>query len=172
MCLVFRDQACFDDCVSKDHFPIENYDKQLEDYDSDRLRTIGSNIDYYKDYLNDRYKFGFTELNREAIQRYYLNVSNDKSGYPYAVIALGALMGELLRIELNGKWVVRKNYGPYNPYYSPLVKSDDKIFSVYDRLYSMIESRDKDSSVFFDRRFFGSTPIKAFEDAGIDLIEL
>jgi hypothetical protein len=171
-CLVFRDQTCFDDCVSKDHFPIENYDKQLEDNDPDRLKNIGANINYYQEYLNNRYKLDFTELNRETIQSYYLKVSKDKSGYPLTVIALGALMGEQLRIELNGTWVVKKNYGPYNPYYSPLIKSGDKIFQVYDKLYSMIESKTKDSSAFFDRRFFGSTPVKVFEDAGIKLIEL
>lgn len=171
-CLVFRDQACFDECVSKDHFPIENYDKQLEDHDPDRLKNIGANISYYQEYLNNQYKLGFTELNRETIESYYLKVLKDKSGYPLTIIALGALMGEQLRIELNGKWVLRKWYGPYNPYYSPLIKSGDKIFHVYDELYSMIESKTKDSSAFFDRRFFGSSPVKVFEDAGIKLIEL
>ncbi|HEY9047591.1 MAG TPA: hypothetical protein VIN08_16910 [Ohtaekwangia sp.] len=171
-CLVFRDQGCFDAYVSEDRFPIENYDKQLEDHDTNRLKNIGSNISYYQGYLNNRYKFNFIELNRETIQSYYLKVSKDEPGYPLTVIALGALMGEQLRIELNGKWVIKKNYGPYNPYYSPLVRSDDKVFPVYDKLYSMIESKAKDSSGFFDRRFFGSIPLKVFEDAGVRLIEL
>lgn len=171
-CLVFRDRACFDECVSKDHFPIENYAKQLEDYDAARLRDIASNIGYYQEYLNHRYKFDFTELNREIIHRYYLKVLKDKSRYPSAIIALGALMGEQLRVELNGKWVLRKWYGPYNPYYSPLIKLDDKAFRVNDKLFSMLESKTEDSSAFFDRRFFGTTPIEVFEDAGIKLIEL
>lgn len=171
-CLVICSQEYFDECISKDHFPIENYDKQLEDYDPDHLKEISSNIGYYQSYLNNRYKFNFTELDRETIQSYYLKVSKDKSCYPLAIIALGALMGEQLRIELNGKWVIRKWYGPYNPYYSPLIKSGDKIFDVNDKLFSMIKSKAKDSSVFFDRRFFGSSPIKVFEETGIKLIEL
>lgn len=170
-CLLFRDQSCFNDCVLKDRFPIENYDKHLEDYDPERLRTIASNIGYYREYLNKRYKFDFAELNRENIQSYYLKLLKDKLSYPTAIIALGSLMGELLRIELNGKWVLRKWYGPYNPYYSPLIKSDGKIFFVYDELYSMIKNKTKDSSVFFDRRFLGSTSIKVYEEAGVKLIE-
>jgi hypothetical protein len=171
-CLVFADQACFDDCVSKDHFPIENFDKQLDDYDPARLRNIASNISYYQEYLNNRYKFNFSELNRDIIQHYYLKVLKDKSAYPSAIIALGALMGEQLRVELNGKWVLRKRYGPYNPFYIPLVKSGHKIFHINDELFSMLESKTKDSSTFFDRRFFGSSPIQVFEDAGVKLIEL
>ncbi|MEI9919860.1 MAG: hypothetical protein WDO14_13835 [Bacteroidota bacterium] len=171
-CLVFQDEKCFAECLSIDHFPIENYDKQLEDYDADRLKSIGSNLAYYQGYLNDRYSFNFTELNREIIQSYYQKVLKDKSSYPYPIIALGALMGELLRLELNGKWVVKKVYGSYNPYYSPLIKSNGTIFSVYENLYPMIQRRSKDSSAFFDRRFFGSTPINVFEDAGIKLIEI
>jgi hypothetical protein len=99
-------------------------------------------------------------------------VLKDKSAYPSAIIALAALMGEVLKIELRGKWVLEKKYGPYNPYYSILIKSGDKIFSVSGKLYSMLESKNKESSAFFDRRFFGSTPVKVFKDAGIKLIEL
>jgi hypothetical protein len=171
-CLVFRDQNCFDECVLNDHFPIENYDKQLEDNDTDRLRSITSNILYYQDYLNNRYSLHFVELNREAIQDYYSKVAKDTSGYPLTVIALGTLMGEQLRIEMNGNWVLRKSYGPYNPYYTPLVKSGDKVFPVLDKVYSMIGSETVESSKFFDRRFLSSTPLNVFEQAGIKLIEL
>lgn len=152
--LVFSDQTCFDDCVSKDHFPVDNYDKQLEDHNVDHLRNIGSNISYYQDYLNKIYGLDFGELNRGAIQSYYLKVVKDESGYPMTVIAMGTLMGEQLRIESNGKWVLRKIYRRYNPYYSPLIKVNDQVLSVFDHLYSMIESQTEDSSKFFDRRFF------------------
>ena len=139
-CLVFRDQACFDACILNDYFPIENYDKQLEDHDPDRLKDIESNINYYQEYLNNRYKFDFDKLDREIVQSYYSKVLKDKSCYPQAIIALGSLMGEQLRIELNGKWVLRKWYGSYNPYYTPLIKSGDYVSPIYDKLYSMIES--------------------------------
>jgi hypothetical protein len=55
-CLVFRDRACFDACVTQDYFPIENYDKHLEDYDPDRSKNVASNITYYQEYLNNLYK--------------------------------------------------------------------------------------------------------------------
>jgi hypothetical protein len=170
-CLLFKNQVCFDECVSKDHFPIENYARQLEDHDSERLRNIGENIRYYQNYLNDRYNLDFTELSRQIVQSYYSKVLKDKSGYPTAIIALGVLMGEQLRSELNGKWVLRKWYGPYNPYYSPLIQSGDRVFHIYDELHSMMERKVKDSSAFFDRHLFGSTPIKVFEEAQIKLIE-
>lgn len=171
-CLVFQNRSCFDDCVARDHFPIENYDRQIEDYDVELLRHINKNVERYQAFLNNRYGFDYKNLSREICHNYYLKVVKDKSNYPTALIALGAVMGETLRIELSGKWILKKDYGAYNPYYVPLLQSGDRIYDIYDQLSSLIQNKSKDSSGFFDRRFFGYADPKIWKDAGVNFIEL
>ena len=67
------------------------------------------------------------------------------------VLALGAVMGELQRRELNGRWALEKWYGTYNPYYRPMIvySSENRIESPYSTLIGMIKWKEKDASKFF-----------------------
>jgi hypothetical protein len=158
--LIFTNEQCFDDAISQDYFPVENYDKSIEEYDVEGMKNISSRIENYVDLLVRKYSIKNSSITRDTIQEMYSKVLNNKSRPPEEIVALGAVMGEALRIELKGSWILVKTYGTYNPYYSPRVLfDDDKIASIYDVLYSMLDSRIKESKKFFIRTGYQSRDV-------------
>lgn len=169
-CLVFDDQKCFDDCVANDHFPIEDYDENLFNQDVDSLKVIHTKIPAFQHYLNTRYKLDLSGLSRDIADAYYVRVSKDKTADSATVLALGAIMGEVLRIELKATWVLQKRYSAYNPYYVPMILVGDRLILVYDRLISTFDGRQK--SKFFFETSFSEASKAIYDEAGISLITL
>lgn len=150
-CLLFSNEECFQECVRKDSFPVENNEKEMFEYDPEGQRKIHENIGRYHEYLNKRLKLHYTSLDRNNIQAYYEGVYKIKKKERMDILALGAVMGELHRKELNGRWILEKWYGTYNPYYKPLIvhPNTNRIESPYDKLVGMIKWKQKDASKFF-----------------------
>jgi len=150
-CLLFKNKRCFDDCIENDSFPIENFNKVIYEYDVEGLRNINKNIDKYHQYLNTRLSLNHPTADKNNIQDYYNGVMRMKTRKEQDILALGAIMGEVQRKELNGRWVLEKWYGAYNPYFKPLIvySDENKIVFPYDKLIGMIKWKEKDASKFF-----------------------
>jgi len=150
-CLLFANEGCFQECLQKDSFPVENDSKEIYEYDQKGQRKIHENINEYHEYLNNRLKLDYPSMDKNNMQEYYSNVLKIKNKERMDILALGAVMGELFRKELNGKWILEKWYGTYNPYYKPLImhSNTNRIESPYDKLMKMIERKEKDASKFF-----------------------
>ena len=122
--LIFRDKECFNQTVKADNFPIENPNKNLYDIEIERIKSINRQIDFYKNHLNTILKFDFQELNREAAQAYIKKVVGrkiKKLTTDTDLVALIAIFGEIMRREINGKWVLEKWYDTFNPYFIPRI---------------------------------------------------
>jgi len=172
-CLLFTNEECFLECLRNESFPIENEDKEIFEYDLEGQRNIHKNISKYHGYLNKRLKLNYLSLDRSNIREYYEGVLKLKKKTQEDILALGAVMGELWRKELNGKWILEKWYGTYNPYYKPLiVYSDNKLQSPYDKLIGMLKWKEKDANkLFFVLPLNGQT-LNILKEAGKEVIEL
>lgn len=174
-CLLFSNEECFRECVRKDSFPVENEDKEMFEYDPEGQRKIHENIGKYHAYLNKRLKLDYPSLDRSNMQAYYEGVYKIKKKERMDIVALGAVMGELFRKELNGRWILEKWYGTYNPYYKPLIvhSSNDRIMSPYDKLVGMFKWKEKDASdFFFILPMTGGMTLDVFREAKREIIEL
>lgn len=172
---MFTNEECFRECVLKDSFPVENDEKEMFEYDAEGQRKIHENIDKYHAYLNKRLKLNYSSLDRSNMQAYYEGVYKIKKKERMDVLALGAVMGELHRKEVNGRWILEKWYGTYNPYYKPLIvhPNTNRIESPYDILAKMIERKEKDASKFFFVLPMTPYPtLETLKESGKELVEL
>lgn len=131
--LLFPNKNCLDQIIEADRFPIENPGNNLYDTEIERIKSINKQIDFYRKHLNTVLKFDFEEISREVAQAYIKRVVGrtiKKLTTNTDLVGLIAIFGELLRKEINGKWVIEKWYGTYNPHYKPriLTKNNMLIF--------------------------------------------
>ncbi|HEX8278454.1 MAG TPA: hypothetical protein VF540_07150 [Segetibacter sp.] len=127
--LLFQDEDCFQQFVAADKFPIDNPEKSLYDTEIDRIKKINKQIDFYRIHLNTVLKFDFPEISREAAQAYLKKVIGrtiKKLTTNTDLVALIAVFGEIIRREIDGKWVIEKWYGTYNPHFKPRILTKDK----------------------------------------------
>ncbi|CAN5390314.1 hypothetical protein BH10BAC2_BH10BAC2_47750 [soil metagenome] len=127
--ILFLDEKCFKHFVAADKFPIDNPGNNLYDTEIDRIKTINKQIDFYRIHLNTVLKFDFEEISHDAAQAYIKKVVGrtiKKLTTNTDLVGLIAVFGELIRIEIGGKWVIEKWYGTYNPRYKPRILTKDK----------------------------------------------
>lgn len=136
--LIFQDEKCFNQIVAADKFPIDNPENNLYDTEIDRIKTINKQIDFYRVHLNTVLKFDFEEISREAAQAYIKKVVGrtiKKLTTKTDIVGLIAVFGELIRQEIDRRWVIEKWYGTYNPHYKPrILTKDDKLLFIDDTL--------------------------------------
>ena len=136
--LLFQDEKCFKRFVDADKFPIENPDKNLYDTEIDKIKTINKQIEFYHTHLNTVLKLDFPEISREAAQAYLKKIVGrtiKKLTTNADLVGLIAVFGEIIRKEIDGKWVIEKWYGTYNPHFKPrILTSDNKLIFIDDTL--------------------------------------
>lgn len=148
--LIFRDKECFNKTVITDKFPIENPNKNLYDTEIDRIKTIHKQIDFYKNHLNTVLKFDFQELSRDTAQAYAKKIVGrtiKKLTSDIDLVALVAIFGEIMRLEINGKWVLEKWYGTFNPYFVPkILNKKNKIIPINNSVLIAIKWKISDAT--------------------------
>jgi len=152
--LLCDSQKCFDQIVKADRFPMENPERNLYDTEIERIKTINKQIEFYQQHLNTVLKFDFPEISREAAQAYLKKIIGrtiKKLTTHTDLMAVIAVFGELIRREIDGKWVIEKWYGTYNPHFKPRVLTkDDKLIFIDDDILGKIKWKISDSDMIFD----------------------
>ena len=143
--LIFSNAQCLKKVIASDIFPIENPHPNLYEIEIDNIRQINRKISYYIDHLAKILKLDYSGLNREYCQkclskiigRYIKKITSEKD-----LVALIAIIGELVRKEVDGYWMLEKWYGLYNPYFIPkILNKKKKVISVNDRVLSLVKWR-------------------------------
>lgn len=119
----FRDRNIYENYLKKGKFPINNLNPSIEEVYQDEIMNVDKNISsissYLKMFINS--KDEITDYKDILMQIQSLGVSDDsKKEYIYARL----LLGEQIRESVNGKWILLKQYGSFNPYYTPAIISD------------------------------------------------
>jgi len=120
--LLVKDIVTFRKMIENDYFPIESYKYKLFEEEQDRIKNLSQEINYYFNFLQYCYKKTEDTLTKsvgerlfsQAIGRKIKGVFTDKER-----MALMIVTGELLRRLVEGKWILEKKYGVFNPYYKP-----------------------------------------------------
>ena len=129
--LWIKNKLCFDQLLESDYLPVENPDKSFLEFDKDRIVNISNSITYFTQYLNNRIGLQNLSVDKGNYKYYYdgvLKLYNSKNYSPKDALALLIVAGEVLRIERNAKWVLKKEDGVFNPIYEPAILLDDDRF--------------------------------------------
>ncbi len=134
--ILFYNKECYDDCLKKDHFPIENSKLVIEEKYANYIQNVDKKIDTVIQEMMLR----FMPKNKEKlsdstrISQLLLTLKSKKLNEKdlfYAALTLG----EFVRRFNKGHWIILKRYGTYNPYYTPgIIYEDNSICLFWDYL--------------------------------------
>lgn len=148
--LILNNYDCLAQMLVEDYIPIENPEKTYLESNQDQLHRLHEDVDYFLKYLNNRFGSDFVDIDKSSYEFFYskilanyTNQDNEDEDY----LALTILAGELIRKSREGKWILIKNEGVFNPYYEPsILLKDNSIvdfsFASLNRLSNRIEFSD------------------------------
>lgn len=118
--ILFSERKFFDECVRNDSFPIENERKGMEEHYQVEIKTVNTQIKNIFEALSSKLspKEPLDGNNMASLSKLLeLTKKKWKRLTPQEQIYAGLLLGEYIRRSYNGKWLLLKKYGIYNPYY-------------------------------------------------------
>lgn len=153
--LIFKNKDCFKQVVDSEIFPFDNPEKTFFDTEIERIKSIHEQIDFYRNHLNTILKFDFQDVSRDAVRAYTKEIIGrtiKKLTTDTDMMASIAVAGEVVRREINGKWILEKWYGTYNPYYEPkILNQKNRIIDVGGSLMTSIKWKVSDIDWILDR---------------------
>lgn len=142
--IIFHDRQAYEECLMNDRFPIENTDKTVFECEPDKVEAIHRNMPYFISVLNKT-----LGMQGDTITKEYVLKAAGKFAYRHRrnlltdldYLAFTAVVGESLRLERGeGKWILIKKYGIYNPYYYPaIVWPNNKVVLLDEHISSSLD---------------------------------
>lgn len=119
--VLFSNKDVYDKYFSLDSFPVQNEIVSFAEGFQKEILNIRTNHDELTKYLSAIYKIDFDSKSLPQIlmiakERVGKNRISDKES-----MYTSLLLGEFIRKEINGKWILLKEYGTFNPYYVPAI---------------------------------------------------
>jgi hypothetical protein len=152
--LLLKDISCLNYMVKQDYFPIVNPEIVIFEKHIENIKSINNKVNYYQSYLNKVLKLNIQMLDRPSLNSYFIEINKNKFAKTIlneCFFALGILIGENLRIENEGRWILQKRYGQYNPYFIPcILYNDGRIIHLYDSFQGFFFSDFKELTSFFN----------------------
>lgn len=143
--ILFTDKETFEEMIKEDSFPVENTAKSIFEIEAKSVLNINKNAIFFQEYLNRRFNLSYTEINEISLSSYYkhiLNLYKKGEDKDKDIISLIGLSGEFIRNLKKGRWCLIKRYGDFNPYYQPIiVTNDEQVILISNRIFGMLESR-------------------------------
>lgn len=173
--ILYLDKNSLNDHIAQDSFPVElpdskkdmlywgrswiqNPQKELTSRAAELCDRLGVSIIGDQDDWGDR---NMVESLAVAAQK----LSVKQKLHPKDEMTVVMVVGELLRREIQGKWVLRKLYSGYNPVYEPYILDESGyIYPVYYRVSKFLENENRLFSTFF--KYLSPELNSKFEDAG------
>lgn len=155
---LFKDKDCLQEMIQNDYYPIENSNKTVYELHQKHVKNINLNINYYQEKLNEAFKVDYSSVEKDVLNKYFRLLKQKKIKQNRVLslelyFALGVLIGEFLRIENGGKWILIKEYGTYNPYFIPAVMyKGENICKVHDQFQGHFLGDFQDIDLLFKLR--------------------
>lgn len=141
--ILFENKKNYQKTIDSDFFPIENPEQNLYDIELDRIRSINKQIEFYQNHLNTVLNFQFKTVDVDTAQAYMKKIIGrkiKKLTTETDLVALIAIIGEIMRKRIKGKWLLEKWYGMYNPYYMPrILDTSKKIIHINDYVLTSVK---------------------------------
>jgi hypothetical protein len=132
--LVFKDKNCYLEYLQKDHFPIENERMLIQEKHQAEVLEVNNNTGKLFSQLSEKMNMppGNEAVTAAALSALLQKIRTEKNKLSKKEIFYAALLlGEYLRITGNGHWLLLKQYGTFNPYYTPAILYADKTIVLF-----------------------------------------
>lgn len=131
--LVFNSKDCYERCLANDQFPIENNRPKIEEKYESYLFNIKKSIEpsIQKLSIGLDVKIKGNELTSNELSDFLMTVKQKSKLSKEEMFLSSILLGEYIKKIKKGQWVLLKQYGTFNPYYTPAIVMSDKTVILY-----------------------------------------
>lgn len=119
--LLFESKELYEYYAKNETFPIENEDASLEEFYQEEVLSIDKRTLIMKECLADKFNIVKNNTSLEEL----LDVSKKNKLKGKDIFYAGALLGDLIRQQHNGQWMLLKMYGTFNSYYTLAITYPD-----------------------------------------------
>lgn len=126
MGILFKDKKIFNKYAAIDSFPIKNERITFEELFQPEILQLGESINEVKTYMANLYgldaeKCQTADILLRAQERVGIQkISNKENMYA------SLMLGEYIKTAVQGKWILLKQFGTFNPYYIPGILCNEK----------------------------------------------
>ncbi|MCG2617451.1 hypothetical protein LZZ85_24345 [Terrimonas sp. NA20] len=157
--LLFDNDSCVQQFVDADRYPIDNPFPTIEEIYQEHIQDIDQGIQYGVAFLSARFGTNDETTDAEMLSNILLKAraSNLKPMKPETFYA-GLLLGEYVRQQKKGRWLLIKKYGPFNPYYTPAMLLKDNSIIILRNIVGSFFSNKSITPKDYMNLFFISKP--------------
>jgi hypothetical protein len=154
--LLAANTACFGELYDQDFTQVETLLEPtvLQEIDRPRVRHLNRHLSYFQGLLNAALGTNYQEIDEAVARDYYAKCRAQKvdmEARPELLLALGTVVGEALRLRLNGRWAMCRRFGALAPYYSPAIVPEN--YELVDDILSAVAKawhrKDENLDFFF-----------------------
>lgn len=115
--IIFKKKQFFEDCLRDDKFPLGNESIRLEERYQSEISQIDKIVPNIVTSLSEslNYRSDTKDLSGLLEKARDMNAKANEKEYLYSAL----LLGEYVRRMHKGNWILLKEYGTFNPYYTP-----------------------------------------------------
>lgn len=123
--VLFDTKASFEYFLERDSFPIENERATLEEKHQTEILNLNNRIAEIIDRIS--LKLG-SKQSSESLSGllHEMKKPGNRKVLKEEIFNCGLILGEYVRRQKKGKWILLKLYGTFNPYYTPAILYPDK----------------------------------------------
>jgi hypothetical protein len=128
--ILFHDKKVYTKYASIDSFPIENEIITIEQLFQSEILNVENGVPSIISYLSNLWG---TDSSTNDIKQILLKsqerVGRAKSSHKENMYA-SLMLGEYIRQSVKGRWILLKEYGTFNPFYTPAILNDKNFIIV------------------------------------------
>lgn len=138
--LIIANRQRFQNYKDTEYFPIQNENVSIEEIFSKEVLNIQQTVASILNLYFENQQFGVDD---KLIEQFLDNSNHTfKKGDLKQRFRLGILLGESIKRKTNAKWGVMKQYGIFNPYYTPvLIYPDDSFIILRDWISRFFDTK-------------------------------
>jgi hypothetical protein len=147
--IVFNDKKCYEDCIDKDQYPIENNPIEVAEKYKNFIEKINTEIDNILVELSAKFLPQGKSISNEVELSQILTILHKKKLAQKDLFFAAMALGEYVRRVNHGRWIILKKYGTYNPYYIPaIIYDDNSIFLLWEFLPTFFKNSTSTPEIF------------------------
>lgn len=165
MGLLLNSKECLQNLIENDLFPLENNQKTYFDSEPKICRNFKEDIPLLKSHSDSLLGRVSNFLDIVELENLFETIKKKKGNRnlkPIDFLSMGAMLGEKIISENQGyKWILKKVYGTWNPYFEPLIlTNNNKVIRIFDLLLDNMDWKSKSLSDYFFKSNFLLNPVE------------
>jgi hypothetical protein len=122
--LKFKNPHIFDHFLKNETFPIKNSNPSIEEAFQNETVNVDTRVSMLLKYFKRLYSLPKSQMDLKQLLKSLQSKDFKVGSKKY--LAARLLLGEEIRQHIHGRWILLKQFGPFNPYFIPAIVNDQK----------------------------------------------